>query len=183
MVAAAPDWPRLDRSAKTGDAAVELLQSCFPCHGGVAKLAGMDAEFTAIAAVDMVEQYPGTGSTDFRAISFAFSAVDCQNISTGELERELALMEACWAFFDDVRVHVPAGMQEGPRGGGCDWDQIVRHTLVNEQDCARKVGVQSPESSLLTDEGLKARRDAHPNAQFGRSTLRAKWPKPSRSGT
>ena len=73
----------------------------------------------------MVEQYPGTGSTDFWAISFAFSSIDQQAISGEELERELKLMQACWIFFDQVRSRVPAELQKGPRGGGRDRDRIV----------------------------------------------------------
>jgi hypothetical protein len=50
----------------------------------------------------VVEQYPGTGSTDFWGVSFAFSTIDQQEMSGEALERELVLMRACWAFFDDV---------------------------------------------------------------------------------
>ena len=95
----------------------------------LAKLAGMDAEFAALSTVDIVEHYPGTGSTDFWGISFAFSSIDRQDLSSGALERELTLMQACWAFFDDVRVRVSAQMQKGPRGGGRDRDHIVGHTM------------------------------------------------------
>ena len=42
-----------------------------------------------------LEQYPGTGSTDFWGISFAFSSIDKQGMSGEELERELTLMQAC----------------------------------------------------------------------------------------
>ena len=52
-------------------------------------------------------------------------------------------------------------MQKGPRGGGRDRDHIVRHTLRTEQDWATKLGVRTPEDALLTDEGLKAHRDAY----------------------
>jgi hypothetical protein len=164
VVAVAPDWPGLERGAKTGEAAIERLQSYLPRYARVAKLTGMDAGFAAITTVDVVEHYPGTGSTDFWGISFAFSGIDRQDMSSEELDRELTLMQACWAFFDDVRLRVSAEMEKGPRGGGRDRDQIVRHVLVNEQDWARKVGVQSPESSVLTDEGLKVHRVAYPNA-------------------
>jgi len=37
-------------------------------------------------------------------------------MSGEELERELTLMQACWAFFDDVRRRVSAEMQKGARG-------------------------------------------------------------------
>ena len=74
--------------------------------------------------------------------------------------RELTLMRVCWAVFDDVRSRVSAELQKGPRGGGRDRDQIVRHTVATEPDWAKKLGVRTPENALLTDEGLQAHRDA-----------------------
>ena len=144
VVAVAPDWPGLARGAKTEEAAIERLLSYVPRYAPVAKLAGMDAAFAAITDVDVVEHYPGTGSTDFWGISFAFSSIDRQAMSSEALERELTLMQACWAFFDDVRSRVSAEMQRGPRGGGRDRDQIVRHTLATEQDWAKGLGVLTP---------------------------------------
>jgi len=164
VAAVAQDWPGLERGAKTGTAAIERLESYLPRYAPVAKLAGMDREFEAITTIDVVEEYPGTGSTDFWGISFAFSSIDRQDISSGELERELTLMQACWAFFDEVRMRVSAEMQKGPRGGGRDRDRIVRHTLVNEQDWAKGLGLRTPEDAILTDEGLRAHRDAYCDA-------------------
>src|SRR5207237_1226895 len=83
-----PDWPGLERGAKTGDAAIERLQSYLPRYARVAKLAGMDAEFAAITSVDVVEHYPGSGSTDFWGISFAFSGIDRQVMSREALARD-----------------------------------------------------------------------------------------------
>ena len=121
----------------------------------------MQAAFDPIQHIDVVEQYPGTGSTDFWGISFAFSSIDKQDMSDDELERELRLMQACWAFFDDVRGRVSAEMQKGPRGGGRDRDQIIRHTLAAEQDWAKGVGVIAPGDVMLTDKGLKGYRAAY----------------------
>ena len=133
VVAVAPDWPGLERGAKTEEAAIARIQAYLPRYAPVAKLAGMDAEFAAIASrpatVDVVERYPGTGSTDFWGISFAFSDIDRQAMSSEALERDLTLLQACWAFFDAMRARVSAEMQKGPRGGGRDRDHIVRHTL------------------------------------------------------
>ena len=117
-----------------------------------------------ITVVDVVEQYPGTGSTDFWGISFAFSSIDQQAMSGEALERELTLMRACWAFFDDVRSRVSAEMQRGPRGGGRDRDRIVRHTVATELDWAKKLSVPAPHDAMLTDEGLNAHRDAYCSA-------------------
>jgi len=164
VVAVAPDWPGLECGAATGEAALERLHSYLPRYAQVAKLAGMEAELAASTAVDVVEQYPGVSSTDFWGISFAFSSIDRQHLSREEVERELTLIEACWAFFDAVRVRVSAEMRKGPRGGGRERDHIVRHTLSTEQDFAQKVGVCTPHGALLTDEGLQAHRDAYRTA-------------------
>jgi hypothetical protein len=162
VVAVAPDWPGLSRGAKTEVAAIERLRSYVPRYAPVVKLAGMETAFADLATVDVVERYPGTGSTDFWGISFAFSNIDRQEMSNQELERELTLMRACWAFFDDVRSRVSAEMRKGPRGGGRDRDRIVRHTLASEQqDWAKKIGMRPSEDVTLTDEGLHAHRDAY----------------------
>jgi len=162
VVAVAPDWPGLERGDKTEEAAIARLQAYLPRYAPIATLAGMDAQFAATSAtIDVVERYPGTGSTDFWGISFAFSQFDQQAMSSDELERELTLMRACWEFFDGVRARVSAEMRKGPRGGGRDRDRIVRHTLGAEQDFAAKLGVRAPEGALLTDEGLRAYRDTY----------------------
>ncbi len=179
VAAVAPDWPGLERGAKTEEAAIARLQSYLPRYGQVTKLAGMEREFAALTTVDIVEHYAGTGSTDFWGISFAFSSIDRQDLSSAELERELTLMQACWAFFDDVRVRVSAEMQKGPRGGGRDRDQIVGHTIRVEQEWAAKVGVRFPQGVMLLDEDLQAHRDAYCNAirAFHAQGKRARtWP-------
>ena len=161
VVAVAPDWPGLERGAKTEETAIARLQAYLPRYAPVAKLAGMSTRFAAIAAVNVVERYPGTGSTDFWGISFAFSNIDNKAMSSEELERGLTLTQACWAFFDAVRSRVSAELQKGPRGGGRDRDRIVRHTLATEQDWATKLGVSVPDGAPLTEEGLRAYRDAY----------------------
>jgi hypothetical protein len=148
----------------------------------VAKLAELDAEFERIKKREVVEQYTGTGSTDFWGISFAFSSIDRQGMSGDELERELRLMQACWAFFDGVRRRVSAELQKGPRGGGRDRDHIVRHTLYTEQGWAKMIGLLTPEDAILTAKGLKAHRAAYCHAirdyhaQGKPAGKMAKWP-------
>jgi hypothetical protein len=182
VAAVAPDWPGLERGAKSEEEAIERLRTYMPRYSQVAKLAGMNAEFDAIQNIDVIEQYPGTGSTDFWGISFAFSSIDKADIASDELDRELMLMQACWAFFDDVRRRVSAELQKGPRGGGRDRDRIVRHTFAAEQDWAKGVGVQTPDDAILTDEGLKAYRVAYCQAirdyhsQGKWAGKMAKWP-------
>lgn len=124
-------------------------------------------------------RYPGTGSTDFWGISFAFSSIDRQAISAEALARELMLLQACWAFFDEVRSRVSAELQKGPRGGERARDQIARHIFANDQDWAKGLGVHTPDSALLTDEGLKAHRAAYCHAirdYRAQGKLAGKWP-------
>ncbi len=182
VAAVAPDWPGLQRGATTEDVALERLLAYIPRYVNVTKLAGMEATFTTHPDVDVVERYQGPGSTDFWGISFGFSSIDKGVMSGDELERELTLMQACWAFFDDVRGRVSAELRKGPRGGGRDRDNIVRHIFANEQDWAKGVGVLTPDGAMLTGEGLKAHRDAYCSAireyhsQGKWAGKMAKWP-------
>lgn len=182
VVAVAPDWPGLERGARTGEDAIERLRSYLPRYSRVAKLAGMGAEFDTSKNVHVVEEYPGTSSTDFWGISFSFSSIDKQEMSSDELERELTLMQACWAFFDDVRRRVSAEMQKGPRGGGRDRDHIVRHTFYAEQDWAKMIGLLTPDDAILTGKGLKRHRESYCDAirdyhsQGKVAGKMAKWP-------
>jgi hypothetical protein len=162
VVAVAPDWPGLERGGKSDDEAIEALWAYVPRYAKVARLARMHPEFAALTDVDVVEQYTGTGSTDFWGISFAFSSLDGKPISRAELERQLRLVRGCWTYFDGVRERVSPEMRKGPRGGGRDRDRIVRHVLAVEQDWAKKLGVQTPNDEVVLDEaGLRAYRDAY----------------------
>jgi hypothetical protein len=164
IVAIAPDWPGLERGGNTGQAAIERLLSYVSRYATVAKLAGMESAFATNPALDVVERYPGTGSTDFWGISFAFSDIDRQVMSVEELERDLKLMRACWTFFDDVRARVSAEMRPGPRGGGRQREQIVHHIFATEQDWVKKLGVITPDEALLADAGMKTHRESYCNA-------------------
>ncbi|HLI52402.1 MAG TPA: hypothetical protein VKU87_11425 [Thermomicrobiaceae bacterium] len=159
VVAVAPDWPGLERGAKTEDAAVERLLAYLPRYAPVAKLAGMESEFAVAGSASVVERYPGNGSTDYWGVSFTFSDFDRQPMSRDELERELRLMRGCWAFFDEVRSKVSPEMRKGLRGGGRDRDRIIRHTIVAEYDMAKKVGIRIPSDAEITEDSLTAYRD------------------------
>ncbi len=179
VVAVAPDWPGLARGATTEAAAIERVRAYVPRYAPVATLAGMEAAFASITGLDVIEHYPGTGSTDFWGISFAFSSIDQQPMSRDALERELTLLQACWAFFDAVRACVSAELQRGPRGGGRDRDHIVRHTFATEQDWAKKLGVRTPADALLTEEGVHAHRAAYCQAiqaLHAQGTRARTWP-------
>jgi hypothetical protein len=180
VAAVAPDWPGLERGATSERLAVEKLDAYRPRYAKVAELAGLAKEFAAIERVDVVERYAGVGSTDFWGISFAFSSIDAAPASIEELERELTLLRACWTYFDVVRARVSEELRKGPRGGGRDRDDIVRHTLWAEQDWARKLGVGARGDALITDDkGLETYRARYCEAIrtfHGEDRLARTWP-------
>ena len=179
VVAVAIDWPGLARGAATEAAAIQRLRAYIPRYAAITKLAGMEAGFANLADIDVIERYPGTGSTDFWGISFAFSSIDRQPMSGEDLERELMLMQAGWAFFDEVRSRVSAELRRGPRGGGRDRDPIVRHTFAAELDWAKGIGVVTPMEAMLTAEGVGAHRNAYCESirsLHAQGKMAHKWP-------
>ena len=157
VVAVAQGWPGLSRGGATEDKALEALRACIPRYTAVAEHAGLRLESDAI---EVVERYPGTGSTDFWGISFAFSDFDRLQPSAEEIERELALLHACWGVFDEVRARVSAELRKGPRGGGRDRDRIVHHVMANEHDWnPREAGVKPGAEVPISGEALCARRE------------------------
>src|SRR3954453_9630475 len=129
VVVFAVDWPGWSRGAKTPEAVLELLESYRERYRPIAVAAGMAAEFDAAGALEVVEDRVGPGSTDFWGISFAPSGLEQEPMEDTELERKIALLRACWDFFDATAARVSAEMRKGPRGGGRERDEIVRHTV------------------------------------------------------
>jgi hypothetical protein len=161
VAAFAIDWPGWSRGAKAGPDAVELLEAYRDRYRPVAVLAGLGPEFDAAGALDLVEDHVGVGSTDFWGISFAPSSFEQEPMRDDEFDRKLTLLEAAWRYFDDVAARVSPELEKGPRGGGRDRDQIVRHVINNERhDLAKKVGVVPTPDEVLSPEGVGAHRNA-----------------------
>lgn len=161
VAAFAPDWPGLSRGAKMEADAVERLWSYLPRYAPVAKLAGFDEAFAGITEIGDVERFPGVGSTDFWGISFAHSDFDRQPMTLDDLERDLSLLRACWTFFDDVAARVSPDLRLGPRGGGRNREQVVRHTIGAEQEWRNQLGLARPPAPVVDPVGLAAHRDSY----------------------
>jgi len=161
-VAFAVDWPGWSRGAKTPEAALELLESYRERYRPVAVAARMADQFDASGSLDVVEDRIGTGSTDFWGISFCPSGLEHEPMNDTEADRNIGLLHACWEFFDVVASRVSAEMRKGPRGGGRDRDEIIRHTIRTEsEDFAKRVGLRVPENSALTPKGLRDYRERY----------------------
>jgi hypothetical protein len=161
-VAYAIEWPGWSRGAKTAELALDTLESYRPRYRPVADLAGMGGEFEAAGPLAIEEDHVGIGSTDFWGISFSPCAAERLPMSPEALDRGIVLLRACWTYFDEVATRVSPEMRKGPRGGGRDRDQIIRHTIRTESESfAKQVGLRIPEGAALTPEGLRQHREAY----------------------
>jgi hypothetical protein len=163
-VAGAIDWPGLDRSASSEDAAIEKLLSYVARYEPVAHRAGMSAKLRRQKSVEVIERVPGSSSTDFWGIAHVPSEIERQVLSPRELERRLDLLRACWAHFDAVSGRVSAELRPGQRGGGRDRDRIVRHVTASEWQWSRKVGIPAPKEVAPNPEELARHRREYPEA-------------------
>ena len=164
-VAVAIDWPGWSRGARSPDGAVEVLETYRERYRPVAALAGMASAFDAAGALEIVEDHVGTGSTDFWGISYAPASTEEGPMSEDEFDRAIALLRACWQFFDGVAGRVSPELRKGPRGGGRDRDRIIRHTIRTEsEDFAKQVGLRIPEEGALAPDALPKYREAYVEA-------------------
>jgi hypothetical protein len=161
-VAFSLDWPGWNRGAKSADLALETLESYRERYRPVAALAGMAQEFDAAGPLEIVEDRVGPGSVDFWGISFSPSSTEQGPLSAAEFDRGITILQACWAFFDEVAARVSPEMRKGPRGGGRDRNRIIRHTIRTEsEDFAKQVGLRIEEEAALSPEGLRQHRETY----------------------
>ena len=160
-VAVALDWPGWDRSGKTEKEALQTFAAYRPRYAKIAKLAGLGAEFRSAGDISVVERIKGTGMTDYYGLSYHSAKSEQKPMSAAACERNLALLQASWTYFDDVASHVSAELRAGPRGGGRDRDKIIRHANGAEiHEFAKKVGVNTPLEARESPAALRAHRKA-----------------------
>jgi hypothetical protein len=165
VVAGAIDWPGLDRSGSTDDLALERLATYRPRYARVAELAGKAEAFAAQDNLEVVERYPGNTSTDFWGIAHVPSGTERDALPADDLEHRLAVLEACWAYFDDTVARIQAELRPGARSAGRTREQIIRHVYLNEpEQFSRKVGVRTPIESVLEAGNLAGHRAAYLDA-------------------
>jgi hypothetical protein len=160
-VASAFDWPGWDRGAKSEDGALGVLEAYRPRYANVAALAGLAQAFGAAGDLSVVERVDGIGMTDFYGLSMRSSAVEHEPMTDAECERKIALLRACWTYFDDTAAGVTGELRKGPRGGGRDRDTIVRHANGAEiAEFAPKVGVKTDLEARGNPDEIAAHREA-----------------------
>ena len=160
-VAVAFDWPGWDRSGKTEDEALAVLDAYRPRFAKVAALAELGEEFAAQGDLTVVERVDGIGMTDYYGVSGRRATPELEPMTRAECDRKIALLQSAWATFDATAARVSPELRKGPRGGGRERDDIVRHVNASEiGEFAPKVGVRTAEGAWLDPNALRTHREA-----------------------
>ena len=91
-VACAFDWPGWDRSGKTEEDALEVLEAYRPRFAQVAERAGLGDAFANAGEFEVVERVAGIGMTDFYGLSGVPPTPEHDQMSDAECERKIALL-------------------------------------------------------------------------------------------
>jgi len=144
--ACAVDWPGWSRSARTPDQALEALVTSGARYALVARAAslrGFEAP-QGSASLSVVERLEGGSGTDF-GVPSATPRIDRRGLNAEELDRQMRLLKASWAAFDEAAAAAHGvELRKGPRGGGRDLSKIVDHVLGAEQAYLTQLGSRAP---------------------------------------
>ena len=127
------DWPGWSRRAKTPDLAIAALDGYRNRYAKIVTATFQPGSFEVIGTAK------GNDTTDFGAPD-AHGPWDENELTPRELDRQLAVLQDCWNYFDTVVENAAAALQKGPRGGGRDRDGIVDHVREAERAYSSRVG-------------------------------------------
>jgi DinB family protein len=183
VFAGAIEWPGFCRSGRTEDAALEALATYGARYANVARRAGPGFRApNAVPDFTVAERLKGDATTEFGAPSQSPSG-DRRDLDQGELTKQLRILEASWASFDDAVV-AAAGVElrTGPRGGGRSRDKIVQHLIDAERAYLLKLGARPPASAEDAPAAIEPLRHAVREALTARA-LGQPLPNPSNPRT
>jgi hypothetical protein len=137
VFASAVDWPGWCRRGKGEQAALEVLRDYAGRYAAVAGPGFAPGEPQVIGRV------PGNRTTDFGAPGEQ-GPWDAEPLPPAEAARLTGLLQACWAYLDEVLSTAPPELRKGPRGGGRDRDAIAAHVRDAERAFCARAGVRVP---------------------------------------
>lgn len=177
--ASALDWPGWSRYGKTAEAAIESLIAYAPRYQHVIDFAGLNGLPTTATDLDVIDEIEGNGATEF-GVPDHIHETERSFFTDDGLARQIALLRATWHYFDTVGLRVSPEMRKGPRGGGRDRDEIIRHVIDCEPGYARRIGADTPTALTATPEGVlehRARVLARIH-EVNSNRLETRWPLP-----
>ncbi|MCO5215276.1 MAG: hypothetical protein M9950_03865 [Thermomicrobiales bacterium] len=172
--ASALDWPGWSRSGKTAEDALIVLADYTSRYQLVTEIVGVT---DLPESFDVVETVGGDGATEY-GVPHIPAAIEQEFMTPEECERQLALLQACWTYFDDVSGRVSEELRKGPRGGGRNRSVIIDHVHEAERYYVTQLGVKAKKDSLVTPEAIAAHREATLAAlrDHNQRQEHARWP-------
>lgn len=146
VFAGAVDWPGWCRRDKSEQAALDTL-----CAYGE-RYANAVGGAAPAAKIVVAGSMPTRGGMADFGTPGAIGPWDETPLSASELDRQLALLQACWAYLGAVDASSPARLRKGPRGGGRDKDAILDHVREAERAYAAKFGCRVPPRTPWDDQ-------------------------------
>jgi hypothetical protein len=158
--ASAADWPGWSRSGKTEALALEALAAYAERYAAIA-----DAEHRRFVAhpsiedFEIVERNEGSAGTAYGVPSHPTS-LDARPTDAAESKRLAGLVRAAWAFFDRTAAAAPEELRKGPRGGGRNTSNVIRHVMEADRAYAGQIGLKIEEFSPGDRPAIAAMREA-----------------------
>lgn len=132
-IAGALDWPGWCRSGKTESEALQNLLNHAPRYALALK--GSRLGFTIPRDLDdfkVVERLKGSAVTQM-GVPTIYPKQDHAPVDAAELKRLSAIFKACWqALAAAAEAAHGKELSKGPRGGGRDLEDVLRHTLDSQ---------------------------------------------------
>jgi hypothetical protein len=160
--ASALDWPGWSRNGRDEEPALQALADYGTRYGQILENAGIDFHPPADPpALVVVERRQGGAGTDFGAPEIP-SEAEKEPLDQSELERFKSLLRAYWQAFDEsVRLAEGKALKKGPRGGGRELEEIVRHVIEADKAYLRRLAWKPEKGKVGNLEGeLQRTRDA-----------------------
>jgi hypothetical protein len=169
VFAGALRWPGWCRSGRDEPTALQALLDHGPLYAAAVGKAA--PEFQApvdTGDLDVLERLPGDATTDFGAPG-AIPPQDMKKLSIAELERQVAILTACWDAFDAAaRSAVSLPLRSGPRGGGRDLARMRAHVLDADRGYLAQLGGRFRSDERASEESVRLAREAFVESLRGR---------------
>jgi hypothetical protein len=163
-IASALDWPGWCRAGRDEGAALKALASYAERNAPVARQAGVS--FSSTVAFDVLERMPGGSPTGFaapecrRPFPQMIAGVERASVTAAAARRLVGLVTGAWATLDEIAAASPAELRKGPRGGGRDRDELIKHVIGADTAYARKLGVRFKQPAIDEVAAIEEQREA-----------------------
>ena len=151
VFASAYDWAGWCRSARDEASALQSLLDHAPRYAKAMIAEGIAFQAPSeLAEFEIVERLPGNSTTDFGGLG-AVTSYDLQPLEADEDSRQLLILDACWQALEAACLTASGkSLRLGPRGGGRQLEDMLRHLADSQQAYFNQLGWKTPVKSFAS---------------------------------